>query len=822
MKNASASGISTAFRLTRREQDVLDLLAYGLTNKEIATRLSLAVRTVESYIDRVLGKLGASTRARAVIEARRIGLLTASFSGAEPRADGRPNNLISPLTPLIGREQELVQIEAALENRRLVTLAGAGGVGKTRLAVQVGIDLLVQYADGVWLCDFSTVADPQFASGAVANVIGVAGSPNRTLSESILAALKNKEALLIFDNCEHAVAAVAELADDILHHCQNIRVLTTSRQSLAIMGEFVHRVASLSIPDSSMSLDANEAIKHSAVALFTNRAIARHERFALTDDTAAVVAEICRRVDGIPLGIELAAARVSHLSIEVLAEKIGRHFEILSTVDHNVLPRQRTMRAVFDWSYNDLSTAEQRLLRRLATFVGGFTLELATDVCATALAETEVLDLLASLIDKSLVQTEFRSDGVRYRLLEATRQYAEERTKEAGESAELAQAHGLAILKLAGRLEAALWKGMRTRDWLAQAFSELGNLQAALAWSFQGGGDATVGQRIVGSLEPFWVVSAEAEGRRWVRIALDTVTRETSGEIRASLELAACNFGQMQGESVLPLAKSALAYYGRQKDARNLARARFFMAFDLLRSHHLAEGEALIRQALDTARTLGMLPLTILALQGLGEARLLQGDTSAAKDLFYEAQALCRESSPDTAAAISLSVAEVEFSDGAVEAALHRVLDAAEFFRVGKISSPLVFALNNASAYSTALGRFDDARASALEALALNRELGNASQTIAAIQHLVAVAALRYKNSTIPHANYLPRVARLFGFVEAGFTERTYTRHYIDQQEYDKIVEVLQNDLGRTQFERLTAEGRTWPEAFALAEAVEI
>jgi hypothetical protein len=214
--------------------------------------------------------------------------------------------------------------------------------------------------------------------------------------------------------------------------------------------------------------------------------------------------------------------------------------------------------------------------------------------------------------------------------------------------------------------------------------------------------------------------------------------------------------------------------------------------------------------------------LTILALQGLAKARLLQGDTSTAKDLLYEAQALCKERNPDTAEAISLSLAEMEFIEGAVEAALHRALDAAAFFRARNISSPLVFALNNASAYLVALGRFDDVRASALEALALSRELGIASLTINAIQHLVAVAALHHKNSSFPHANYIQRVARLFGFVEAGITNREFTREYADRQEYDRIVEVLEGSLGREQFDMLRAEGRTWREVAALREAVAI
>jgi non-specific serine/threonine protein kinase len=588
------------------------------------------------------------------------------------------------------------------------------------------------------------------------------------------------------------------------------------------MGEFVHRVASLSIPANLPSLDANAASKHSAIELFTRRAAAAQQGFMLTNSTAPIVAEICRRLDGIPLGIELAAARVNHFAIEVLGEKIERQFEILSTGDHHVLPRQRTMRAVFDWSYDHLSASEQRLLRRLATFVGGFTLELAIGICANVLTESEVLDLLASLIDKSLIQTEFHPNGVRYRLLEATRQYAGERTEDLGESADLAQAHGMTIYELVRQLEAALWNGMPRLKWLPRVGSELGNLQAALTWAFYGNGDVVAGQGIVGALEPFWVASAEVEGRRWLTTALESVTQETPGAIRASLELIACNFGTMGGEPILALAESALGYYRSVGDARNAARAQCFAGDDLLRSGRIIEGESSSRQALEAARALGMPPLTIIALQCLAKARLLQGDTAGAKELLYEAQATCQKDSPDIAVMISLTIAEVEFQEGSVHAALDRTQSAAEIFRAGKISTPLVYALNNISAYLISLARFDEARASALEALALNRGLGNASQTLDAVQHLAAIGALRHQDSAAPHVNYLQRISRLLGFVDAGVNERGYTRDYVDQQEYEKIAKVLATSLGSEQFDKLVAEGRTWREISAVTEAADI
>lgn len=302
--------------ITKREHEVLELLGAGMTNKEIAAQLALAARTVETHVERVLGKLGVSSRTRAVIEARRIGLLSAAAAaGADFSLATPPNSLPVPLTRLLGREQDLSEVASLLDAHRLVTLTGSGGVGKTRLALGLAADLLDRYPQGIWFSDFAVSSDPQLLGRAVAKVLGVRERPEQRLSDAIVCALKPKHALLIFDNCEHVVDAVAELADEVLHSCPKVRILATSRESLGIIGEIVYRVRSLAFPDGASTLNANAAMHYGAIELFVDRARALENRFTLTNDNATIVGEICRYLDGIPLAIELVAARTTVLSI---------------------------------------------------------------------------------------------------------------------------------------------------------------------------------------------------------------------------------------------------------------------------------------------------------------------------------------------------------------------------------------------------------------------------------------------------------------------------------------------------------------------------
>jgi predicted ATPase len=295
--------------------------------------------------------------------------------------DALPNNLPIARTSFVGREHDVADVKEFLERTRLLTLVGSGGVGKTRLALQVGAELLDRYPDGVWFVDFAPITDPELVSSIIAKVLGMSQQQDRRVDESISRWLKRKKLLLIFDNCEHVLETVAGIAASILNTAPEVRILATSRQGLDIGGEVVHRLPSLPLPSQVAGLTPDEALRYGAIVLFVDRATAADTRFALTDDSAPIVAEICRRLDGIPLAIELAAARVKVLSIPHLAQRLNERFKILTGGSRDALPRQKTLTALIGWSYDLLSPQEQLLFTRLGIFSGGFALDAVTAVC---------------------------------------------------------------------------------------------------------------------------------------------------------------------------------------------------------------------------------------------------------------------------------------------------------------------------------------------------------------------------------------------------------------------------------------------------------
>jgi len=314
--------------------------------------------------------------------------------------DARANNLPVQLTNLLGRERDLEEVKSLIGSHRLLTLSGAGGIGKTRLAVQAGADLIDRYPDGVWFADLAPISDPQLVASVVAKVVGIAQTEQRRVDEAIPQWLKRKQLLLILDNCEHVIQAAAELAAAVLGAAPLVRIVATSRQALGIGGEVVYRLPSLALPETLTGLSAETASAYGAIALFVDRATASDTRFVLSDDNAAIVAEICRRLDGIPLAIELAAARVRVLSISNLAQRLNERFKILTEGSRTALPRQKTLGALIEWSYGLLNPQEQTLFNRIGIFAGGFSLDAATAVCAgESLDESDILNLLSSLTE---------------------------------------------------------------------------------------------------------------------------------------------------------------------------------------------------------------------------------------------------------------------------------------------------------------------------------------------------------------------------------------------------------------------------------------
>ncbi|MCA1554786.1 MAG: adenylate/guanylate cyclase domain-containing protein, partial [Chloroflexi bacterium] len=376
-----------------------------------------------------------------------------------------PNNLPVQLTTFIGRERELAETKRLLATTHLLTLTGPGGTGKTRLSLQLAADVLDTFADGVWLSELAPLADPALIPLTIANVLGVREQPTRSLNAVLRDFLRDKCLLLILDNCEHLIEACAQLADEVLHASPQLRIVTSSREPLGIAGETVFRVPPLSVPvlspefnlsgstqDTALSMENFESVR-----LFGERAGAVRADFVLSDANANAIAQICVRLDGIPLAIELAAARVKSLSVAEIAARLDNQFRLLTGGSRTALPRQQILRALIDWSYNLLSEPECVLFRRLAAFAGGWTLEAAEAVCGeqssvnrepsvmsseasrqftvhSSLLTDEILDLLDSLVNKSLVIAEPRDGDTRYRFLETIRQYARDKLLESGES----------------------------------------------------------------------------------------------------------------------------------------------------------------------------------------------------------------------------------------------------------------------------------------------------------------------------------------------------------------------------------------------------
>ncbi len=355
-----------------------------------------------------------------------------------------PNNLPGQLSAFIGREREVPEVRRLVESSRLVTLTGAGGCGKTRLALQAAAELLGEARDGVWFVDLAPLTEAGQIPDAVAAALGLTDPGGQPLLESLTESLREQEALILLDNCEHLIDDAAKLCGQLVRDCPRLRVLATSREPLGLDGEHVYRVPSLSLAPAEVEA-VDEVAASDAVRLFVDRAQAHYSGFVLDEQAAPLVASVCRRLDGIPLALELAAARLSSMSIQQVSQRLDQRFRLLTGGSRNAMPRQQTLQAAVDWSFSLLSQSEREVLRRLSVFAGGFELEAAEVVCAAGSVDAfDAADLLGSLVDKSLVVADRTLESVRYRTLETIRQYAAQELLRSGGEEEAVAARGRA------------------------------------------------------------------------------------------------------------------------------------------------------------------------------------------------------------------------------------------------------------------------------------------------------------------------------------------------------------------------------------------
>jgi predicted ATPase/DNA-binding winged helix-turn-helix (wHTH) protein len=509
------------------------------------------------------------------------------------------HNLPALLTRLVGRSETVETLAAQVQKQRLVTVVGPGGIGKTAVALAVADQLSAHFRDSVRLVDFASVSDPSLLPSALAFVLG---GPMRSLDPvtSLIASLKGKEMLLVLDSCEHVIDAAASLAEQMLKAAPGIHILATSREPLRANGERVHRLTPLGVPVSS-KISASEALTFPAVQLFVERATANSDEFSLSDTDASNIADICRRLDGIPLAIELAAGCVDAFGIGGVAARLDDRFHLLTRGRRTALPRHQTLSATLDWSYGLLPESERMLLRRLAVFAGWFTMESASAVVSGGgVAPSDVVDSVANLAAKSLIAVDVEGVNVNYRLLESTRAYGLGKLKETGESEPLARRHAEYFRDVFERAE-TVWEARPTAEWLTIYGRKIDNVRAALDWAFSPGGDTALGVALTIAAVPLWrLLSLMDECRGRTQTALSSLSAEARTDTREVMKLlsalaAALRYDRDPGPEIETAWTDALAIADQLGDADYQLRA-----ISGLRTLRLTDGN--LREVLNLAR----------------------------------------------------------------------------------------------------------------------------------------------------------------------------------------------------------------------------
>ena len=602
-------------------------------------------------------------------------VITTRVSSLQQQRDGGSHNLPIQLTTFIGRGKERAEVKEMLLTARLVTLTGPGGCGKTRLAIQVGADLLPEIGDGVWFVDLAALDDPTLVPQAVASVLVVREEPGRSLLDTLSDCIGSKSLLLVIDNCEHLASACSELSMELLRLCPNLRILATSREALGVMGEVRWRIPSLGVPDTrAYTTKSREAVvKFESVRLFVDRAVAARSSFSLTDEDAPLVAQICHRLDGIPLAIELAAARVKVLPINQILARLEDRFRLLTGGSRTALPRQQTLRAAVDWSYELLSPPERVLLNRLSVFAGGFTVQAVEEVCGgDGLEAGVVLDLVSQLVDRSLVVPEEGAKGpARLGLLETIREYARERLQAAGDNTALAQLHGSYYASLAGAAEPEL-QGPEQAVWFNRLASEHDNMRLAIQ-HFVGSGDAERAQMLVGSLWRFWWVRGNwEEGRKRLGtvLAMEGASSRTVGRSKALYAAAVLAGGQGDYDASRSLLTESLVIDKALGNKKGVASALFELGNIANDQEDLVNARSLYEESLAAWREVGDKRNISSVLHNLGVVSQAQGDYTAASSLYEQALVLHRELGNHSWVAASLNgLGDIALSQGDYAAA---------------------------------------------------------------------------------------------------------------------------------------------------------
>lgn len=700
------------------------------------------------------------------------GRLPEDLPPLQPSLASQPTNLPTEPTPFVGRELDINQVATLLRDRqiRLVTLTGPGGSGKTRLAIQVGYTLLYDYQDGVFFCDLSSLTDPGSVPSAVAEALSTDEESGKEVLTILTEYLRNKHLLLILDNVEHLLDAAPVVAL-LLDNCHHLRVLSTSRSPLHLARENEYIVGPLSVPDAAELLDLDAVSRYEAVALFVNRAKAVRADFELTSDNAPAVVEICARLDGLPLAIELAAARIKLFPPQALLRRLSSALSLLTGGARDRPDRQRTLRGAIDWSYSLLTPKEQILFARLSVFAGGCTLEAVEEVCDPE-GELDLLEGMTSLVDKSVLRTEGQEEP-RFLILQTIREYAEEKLQEQGDGDKLRRRHADYYLSFVNP-DVDLRSGALEKDGLVRIEREYDNLRGAIRWALDSGESETAVLLALG-LNEFWLARGYfSEAQRWLEAVLDKAETASIGR-RAD-------------------AYDALGWIAHRRGNFELARAS------------LKESLRLSKEAEDPRRI-------AKAVSGLGMAFMQQGEQDLARDLLREALTLYRELQDGAAIAFTLhALGEVAMNSGDYKNAIALTEQSIAVSRERGDTNMISYSLENMARAVLSCGDVDRAEGLWKESLRLAREWDDPSVTAYSLDGLALAAGAR------GHAS---RAARLHGTADRLNKEMGLVLSPPERAIEDRFLAPARSQVDKSEWDSAENEGRSMNLEDAVAYAVE-
>jgi predicted ATPase/DNA-binding SARP family transcriptional activator/DNA-binding CsgD family transcriptional regulator len=741
----------------------------------------------------------------------------------EPLATAK-HNLPAGRTSFVGREREMVEVKRALSMTRLLTLTGAGGSGKTRLALEVARDLIGAYPDGVWLVELAPLFEGDLVAQQVAGTLGVPERPGQPLVNRLVDALGNKALLLVVDNCEHLVEAAAKLADAVLDSCPRLRVLATSREPLGVGGETLWQVLPLSVPSKTGGGHGTEytvegLLRYEAVRLFVDRARLRLPNFELTQENAGAVARVCRKLDGIPLAIELATARMGALAVEQVAQRLEASLDVLKGASRTATPRQQTLRATLDWSHNLLSEAERAMWRRLSIFAGGWTLEATEAVCSNgAIKQDDILDLLGGLVDKSLVVAGASTgEAVRYRMLRPVRQYAREKLEASGEADAVGDRHAAFYLALAEEAEPEL-AGSEQRLWVERLEGEHDNMRATLSWLLEHR-KAELGVRLCAALWRFWFARGYlSEGIRCMERALSSDDPEASPvRVKALEGIGWLTQGQGDTAQAQGAYEEMLELSQELNDKGNVATALNSLGTIALTHGNNEQARALLEENLAVLRQLEegnadtalkrFHALNLLAYLALNE----EGEYVKATELLKQSLALARKAGDANrvgATLLNLGYAELmqrdheramAFSEEALTVANGLGKAGVEIFPEARVNLGLA---------ALGQGEHERAASSLEEALVVAHQVGVKASIINALEGMASLAGARGEAT---------RAAHLWGVAEAAREVTGIALPPGEQELHEPHLASASSQLDEDAWEAALAEGR----AMSLVEGAE-